>query len=132
MVLSFVADFVAQLIAEAILGVSVEARRARLAKRSIFRSGLRVVAGSQPGFGRAWKVRNWRVGADRLIHKGVELRVVGVVAGSRRRASFIESLDGWDETVIVRIRTASADLEWSTFKRFEDLAHRALVVPEVA
>lgn len=131
MILEFLGDLVAQTIAEVALGVGEEARRSRQAKRSIFRGGLRVVSGSQPGFGRMWKVGDWRVDEDRLIGRGVEVRVVGIVAGSRRRATLFESLDGWDESVIVRIRTASADLEWSTFKRFEDLTHQALVVPEV-
>lgn len=131
MILEMVGDLLFQTVADAIYGIGINARRARRAEKSIFLSGLRVVSGSQPGLGRRWKAGNWHIDAGRLVLTDVEVRAIGIVAGSHRRATLRESLGGWEETVIVTIRTPSADLEWSTLKRFDERASQALALPEV-
>jgi hypothetical protein len=55
--------------------------------------------------------------------------IVETVNGSRRPARSNE-LVGASETIIVIVRTETAELEWSQLRRFEGLALRALSVPE--
>jgi hypothetical protein len=130
-----IADVLAQL-AGSVLGDSIASAfigrsRANVAKRRTFLCGLRVRAGRQEGLSREWLVGEWRIDRGRLRLDGVTVPISAIVAGSRRPASLAEILGGGD-TVIVTVRTDTAELEWSMLRRLDGLALRALSVPEVA
>lgn len=105
--------------------------RANAAKRRAFLGGLRVLSGRQIGLSREWLVGEWRIDRGCLRLDGVIVPISATVAGSRRPASLREVVGG-DDTVIVTVRTDTAELEWSMLRRFDGLALRALGVPEVA
>ena len=105
--------------------------RANAAKRRGFLCGLRLLSGRQDGLSREWLVGEWHIGSGRLGLDGVVVPISAIVAGSRRPAHLTEVVGGGD-TVIVTVRTDTAELEWSMLRRFDGLALRALSVPEVA
>ncbi|GAA1968216.1 hypothetical protein [Agromyces allii] len=105
--------------------------RANAAKRRLFLCGLRVLSGRQAGLSREWLAGEWRIRPGRLSLDGVDVPISAIVAGSRRHATLGEIVGGGD-TVIVTVRTDTAELEWSMLRRFDGLAIRALSVPEVA
>jgi hypothetical protein len=57
--------------------------------------------------------------------------ISATIAGSRRPAKLSE-LVGSSDTVVFRVRTETAELEWSILRRFDGLALRALSVSESA
>lgn len=121
------ASFIGGWIADGFIGRS----RANAAKRRVFLCGLRVLSGRQDGLSREWLVGEWRISSGRLRLDGVDVPVSAIVAGSRRPAHLAEIVGG-GPTVIVTVRTDTAELEWSMLRRFDGLALRALSVSEVA
>ncbi|MGV8895429.1 MAG: hypothetical protein ACOH10_08570 [Rhodoglobus sp.] len=64
-----------------------------------------------------------------MVWKDTVIEVAETVEGSLQDAAWRDVL-GSNPTSIVRIRTASAELEWAMVKRFDGLALEALGVPE--
>lgn len=128
-------DFVGQLVGSLFGGLIADGfigrRRANAAKRRTFLCGLRVISGRQAGLSKEWLVGDWRIRRGRLHLDGVDVRIASSVAGSRRHARLSEIIGGGD-TVIVTVRTDTAELEWSMLRRLDALALRALAVPEAA
>ncbi|GAB3579987.1 hypothetical protein GCM10027406_18950 [Leifsonia lichenia] len=128
MIGQFIADAVAWLVGGAVTdGITGSARR-RAARDGAFLGGLRVVSGTQKGLSREWRIGEWKVRAGRLTLDEVEVPVDETVRGSRRDATTNE-LVGASATVVVSIRTETAQLEWSNLLQFEELALNALDVP---
>ena len=107
----------------------IRRKRGKAAQRGVFMAGLRVVSGRQSGLSAEWLIGEWSISSGRLNMDAVVVPVIEIVAGSRRSARLSEIV-GIDDTIIVTIRTETAVLEWSTLRRFEDLALRALGMPE--
>ena len=130
-----IADVLGQLAASLFGGWIADAligrRRANAANRRTFLCGLRIVTGRQAGLSREWLVGEWRIDPGHLRLEGVGVRISATVAGSHRPARLTEIVGGSD-SVIVTVRTDTAEIEWSMLRRFDGLALRALAVPEVA
>lgn len=124
-VLERVASFLGGLFA---VGLT-ESGRARAATRRRFLSGFRVISGRQPGLSREWLIGEWGFRRGWGSLDDVTFEVIEIIPASRRAATSDESLSG-NDTVIMTVRTASAELEWSTLRRFDGLARRALDVEE--
>lgn len=102
---------------------------ARAAERGVILSGLRVVSGSQRGLSREWRVGEWSVAPGQFSLDGIEVRVLSIVAGASRPAPLSESV-GLEDTRVVTLRTATAELEWSNMTYLEATARRCLAVPD--
>ncbi|MBO1900728.1 hypothetical protein J4H92_02045 [Leucobacter weissii] len=111
----------------------------REVRRGVFPCGVRVLSGRQTGFAtREWRTGMWRIDPKLLTFEGAsagerplsfetaEIDVLELVPGSRRDAKSAEELGLYEATVVRRIRTETAELEWSTPAMFAAAAIRAL------
>lgn len=125
MIAELIGGILGGLVGDAVVG----RQRSAAARRNVFHSGLRVVTGHQPGLSKEWLVGEWTVRPRRLALESLTVPIIELVAGSRRQARLGEIVGG-AETTVVTVRTATAELEWSTLRRFDGLALRALAAPE--
>ncbi len=104
----------------------------RKAERGVFVSGVRVVAGMQPGLSRpsGWRWGDWHVEERRLSLEADSIRILGSVAGSRRAAKWKE-MQSSATTVILTLRTLTAEIEWSVPEQIAARAIRRLNAPSV-
>jgi hypothetical protein len=128
-----IAEFVAQLIGyvvgDSIADSFTRRKRATAAERRRFLGGLRTVSGSQPGLSREWLIGDWHIRPGSLTLGAVVIPIVETIGGSRRPARLNE-LVGASDSVVITLRTETAELEWSQPRRFDSLALRALDVPD--
>lgn len=129
MIVEFLGDLFATIVGGPLGRAVVRRGWARAAKRGVILSGLRVVSGSQRGLSREWRVGEWSVVPGRLSLDGIDIRVLSAVADSGRPASLGESLGG-EDTRVITLRAATAELEWSHMTYLEAAARRCLAVPD--
>ncbi|GAA4351828.1 hypothetical protein [Microbacterium rhizosphaerae] len=130
MLADLIGDLIGGMLGDSLARVGFRRAWARKAERRQVLSGVRLLSGSQRGISREWRVGYWSVAPSRMSLEGIEVTVLGIVAGSDRPARLSELLAGAEDTTVVILRTASAELEWSLMKRLEDVARRFLAVPE--
>lgn len=129
LIAQFIGDLFASFLGGWIADGFIGRKRAKAARHRVFLGGLRVVSGTQSGLGGEWLIGEWSIRSGRLSMETLVVPIVETVKGSRRPAR-VDELVGASDTVIVKVRTKTAELEWSILRRFDGLALRALSVPE--
>lgn len=97
-------------------------------ERGLYRGGLRIRSGVQRGISSYdWREGDWRIEQSRMRLEEVDLRGVEIVPGAPDYASDEDAyLEGRIATVIVRLRTPSAELDWFLPASISEAAIRAL------
>lgn len=129
MIAGLLADFVSTIVGAWWGKAAARRAWARALERGVILSGLRVVSGSQRGLSREWRIGEWSVAPGQVSLDGIEVRVLSIVAGASRPAPLGQSLSG-EDTRVVTLRTATAELEWSNLTYLEATARRCLAVPD--